>query len=63
LNIFIIILVKSNIYNDKKMIVHAQVFEVKYRTSLADFTLPYQTNPDLDYEFIAEKCKKLVEGI
>ena len=27
---------------------------------MADYTLPYQTNHDLDYEFIAQKCEKLI---
>ena len=45
------------------MIVYAQVFETKYRTSMADYTLPYQKNHDLDYEFIANKCENLVQGI
>jgi len=26
------------------------VFETKYRTSIADYTLPFQKNEDLDYE-------------
>ena len=30
---------------------------------MADYTLPYQKNPDLDYEFIAQKCEKLIQGI
>ena len=42
------------------MIVHAQVFEIKYRTSLADFTLPYQTNHNLDYDKIVNRCNSLV---
>ena len=27
---------------------------------MADYTLPYQTNDNLDYNFIAEKCEKLM---
>ena len=30
---------------------------------MADYTLPYQKNHDLDYEFIANKCENLVQGI
>ena len=42
------------------MIIHAQVFEINYKQSVADYTLPYQTNHDLDYDFIAQKCEKLI---
>ena len=43
------------------MIVHSQVFEIKYKTSLADYTLPYQTNNDLDYDFIRQKFHNFVQ--
>lgn len=42
------------------MIVHAQVFEIKYKTSMADFTLNYQTNSNLDYDKIVNTCETLV---
>ena len=42
------------------MIVHAKVFETKYRTLMAEHTLPYQSNYNLDYEFIAQKCDKVI---
>ena len=40
------------------MIVHAQVFEIKHKSSLAEYTLSYQTNNDLDYGFIKDRCQK-----
>ena len=43
------------------MIVHAKVFETKYRTLMAEHTLQYQSNYNLDYEFIAEKCTKVIK--
>ena len=42
------------------MIVHAKVFETKYRTLMAEHTLPYQSNYNLDYDFIAKKCDKVI---
>ena len=45
------------------MIVYANVFEVKSRTSMADYTLPYQLNDKLDYDFIAQKCEKVIRNL
>ena len=45
------------------MIVHAQVFEINYKTSVADYTLPYQTHHDFDYDFIAKKCETVITGM
>lgn len=45
------------------MIIHSQVFETKYRTSMAEYTLSYQTNQDLDYDFCKAKCWKLINDI
>ena len=45
------------------MIVYSEVFEVKYRTSISNYTLPYQKNPNLDYKFIAQKCKDIVQRL
>lgn len=45
------------------MIIHSQVFETKYRTSMAEYTLSYQTNQDLDYDFCKAKCLKLINDI
>ena len=45
------------------MIIHSQVFETKYRTSMAEYTLTYQTNHDLDYNFVKQKVWKLIYDI
>ena len=45
------------------MIIHSQVFETKYRTSMAEYTLSYQTNQELDYDFCKAKCWKLLNDI
>ena len=45
------------------MIVHSQVFETKYRTSMAEYTLQYQTNDNLDYNEIKDKVWKLIYDI
>ena len=45
------------------MIGYANVFEVKSRTSMADYTLPYQLNGKLDYDFIAQKCEKVIGNL
>ena len=42
------------------MIVHAQIFSTRYRTSMADYTLPY-SRMDLDMDFIAKKCEKVCQ--
>ena len=45
------------------MIVHAEVFGTRLRSSIADYTLPYPSRLDLDYEFVAKKCESVVTGI
>ena len=45
------------------MIVHAEVFGTRLRSSIADYTIPYKSRLDLDYEFIAKKCQKVCNGI
>ena len=45
------------------MIVHAQLFEIKQRTEVASYTLPYHQNPNLDYEFIKKKCEKVTRDM
>ena len=45
------------------MIVHAEVFGTRLRSSIADYTIPYRSRLDLDYEFIAKKCQQVVNGI
>ena len=39
------------------MIVHAEIFGTRLRGSIADYTLPYPSRLDVDYEFIAKKCQ------
>jgi hypothetical protein len=39
------------------------VFETKFRSSLAEYTLSYQNNWDLDYEAIQIKSEQLVQGM
>jgi len=45
------------------MIVHAEVFGTRLRSSIADYTIPYQSRLDLDHDFIAKKCQQVVNGI
>jgi len=45
------------------MIVYGAVFQIRDRNRIADYALPFKKNADLDYDFIAEKCKSVVEGI
>ena len=42
------------------MLLHSQVFEIKYKQSLADYTLTYQKNHALDYEAISQQCEQMV---
>ena len=45
------------------MIVHAEIFGTRLRSSIADYTLPYPSRLDLDYEFVAKKCESVCSGI
>ena len=45
------------------MIVHAEVFGTRLRSSIADYTIPFQSRLELDYEFIAKKCQQVCSGI
>ena len=44
------------------MIVHAQIFSTRYRTSMADYTLPY-SRLDLDFDFVSKKCEAVAQGL
>ena len=50
------------------MIVHSQVFEVRHRTSVADYAIEpsrfeFYRSDDIDMEKVASRCLSIVEGV
>mmetsp|Transcript_4368 Transcript_4368/g.7380 ORF Transcript_4368/g.7380 Transcript_4368/m.7380 type:complete len:85 (+) Transcript_4368:34-288(+) len=41
------------------MIVHSQIFDVKSKRSMADFTISLHTSPVVNYEDMAQNCEQL----